>query len=405
MKKFLILFALVFFSYITSAAVVQEFTFHDQGYQDFYISGVNVHKCTNFDFIYSGDINAEMFQIISLNANLAPVPKSNAKINVLFNTQKIAELTYADFQNGVVRIPVPQGLLKENNSVTVCGQTSYTVNAITVFADSKFGVYTGAYFPQEKGFKMDLDTYAPYVGVPFKITSVARNFGTEDATVSLSYRKAELERAAPEVSVLDGITSKSGTVPKCSERDALGNCAKPGELSISYFIVAHKAVPFTLLPSVMAFTNVFGEEERMLTNRPDLGAVEPPHKISVKVALDNDKLYTGGSIPLKITVQNISKENVSSVAITPLTGLEVTGEKSKSIGTLEPNASQDVVFSVKGLSAGNYELGCAAEYESRLLECETTTVTLQKGIGIEIIGSAILALISLGVFAYFYLKK
>ncbi len=405
MKKTLLILSLILFSCITAASIVQEFSFKNQGYQDFYIKDMNVEQCKSFDFIYTGEVNGKTFQIISLKSGITQIPKSTAKITVFFNGAQVAELVQNDFSDGLARITLPEAVMKENNTIKICGETSENANTIKIFADSKFGVYSGAYFPQGRGYEMQLETYAPYVGVPFKITAVARNFGTEDAQVSLSYRKAELERAAPEVSVLDGETSKNGIVPKCSKWDSRGNCSAPGEFSISYFIVAHKAVPFTLLPSVMRFTNVFGEGQSMLTNRPDLGAVEPPHKISVKVALDNDKLYTGESIPLKITVQNTSKENVQGIVVIPKTGLEVAGESAKTLGALSPTQSEDAIFRVKGLAAGNYVLGCTAEYGSRTLECETTTVTLQKGIGIEVISSIVLALISLAVFAYFYFKK
>src|SRR3989344_912613 len=396
MKKLLIVISLILLSYIAVAGVVQEFNFRPQGYSDLYISDFNGEKCANFEFLSPGQIDGRVYPILSLKAQVSPAPKNSSKIAVTFNRTKLGEIGYADFKEGVARIQVPQGLMDNTNTVKVCGTVMGSTNTIRVLADSVFGIYSGAYFPQGKGFKMDLETYLPFVGAPFEITATARNYGTEDINVFLSYRKAELERAAPEVSVLEGETSKTGAVQKCKKWDSENNCTQPGEFGISYFIVAHKAVPFTLLPSVMKFTNVFGEEETVLTNRPDLGAIEPPHKISAKVALDNDKLYTGSNIPIKITVQNISKQRVGNIVVGPKTGLEITGETTKTIPSLEPNQEQDVIFTAKALTAGNYELGCSALYESRELDCETTTVTLQKGLGVELLSSIALALISLG---------
>ncbi len=405
MRKFFIFFALIALSYITSAATMQEFGFNDLGYKDFHISGPGIEKCADFDFIYRGELNARAFEVLSLRAGFAPDEKSGAKIAVHFNGGKISELGSEDFANGIARVQMPPGKLREKNSVGVCAKTSSIVNDITVYADSKFGVYDGAFFPNGDGYKLELETYEPLAGVPFRVEAVASNYGTEDAYVTLSYRKLELERAAPEVSVLDGETTKSGTAPKCIEWNDGGTCAKPGRFGISYYVVAHKAVPFTLLPSVMRFTNIFGEEQAMLTNRPDLGAVEPPQKLSAKVALSNDKLYTGSEIPLKITVQNISRERVQNISISAKTGLELVGDGTKVAESLEPNQSQDAVFEVRGPAEGAYAVGCSVEYESRVLECETASVTLQKGIGVEIISSVLLALLAAAAFAYFYFRK
>src|SRR3989344_5822448 len=357
MRKFHILLtlsALIALSYITSAATVQEFSFKDKGYSDFHISGADTEKCTNFEFVYQGELNGRNFDVLSLKAFFAPAAKSNAKITVLFNGEKVSELASEQFSLGIARVQMPLGKLAQNNTVRVCATTSSAVKDITVFADSQFGIYSGAFFPNRDGYRMELETYEPQVGVPFRVDAVARNYGTEDAYVTLSYRKTELERAAPEVSVLGGETSKSGTAPKCEEWDLNGTCAKPGTFSISYHVVAHKAVPFTLLPSVMMFTNIFGEDQTVLTNRPDLGAVEAPQKLSAKVALSNDTLYSGNDIPLKITVQNISKGRVQNISVAAKTGLEMIGEGTKTVDSLEPSQSQDVVFGVRGPDEGAY---------------------------------------------------
>src|SRR3989344_2994684 len=215
MKKLLVILTIVFLGYITTASIIQESPFSSRGYTDLYINEAGAEKCKTYGF--HADADGRNFGIISLHAGLAPVPRSSSKITVLFNTEKLAELGYTDMPGGLARIPVPRGLMAQSNELLVCGRTSSSGAPITVYADSEFGVYSGAYFPEGEGFRMDLETYAPIVGVPFEITATARNYGTEDINVSLSYRKAELERAAPEVSVLEGETSKTGAVQKCAQ--------------------------------------------------------------------------------------------------------------------------------------------------------------------------------------------
>lgn len=405
MKKGLVILCLLALSYITYAGTVQEINFGQNGFKDFYINGSSVYDCTTFSFPFAPDANGEVFHMLSLKADLPSQQKSSATVAVFFNgDEKLAELRSKDFGNGFARIEIQKEKLRSSNSVKICARTSSLPGTVKISSESYFGSYTGTHFPQEKGVRLELETYTPYVGIPFSIDAVAKNFGTEDAQVMLTYRKQELEENTPEISVLKGETSKQGIAPKC-ERWENSQCTKPGEYRISYSIVANKAVPFTLLPAVLTFTNVFGEEQGMLSNRPNLGALDPPHKISVTSALGNDKAFAGENIKLAIRVQNISKQRVSRISVRAQSGLETSDENPKIIDSLGIGQSVDLTFNAKASKAGTYSLGCIAEHEGRTLECDTANVTVQEGIEAKVIASVLLALVSAGVFAYFYFKK
>jgi len=404
MKRGFILIFLLLCSYITAGAVIAELEFKSQGYKDLYINDSDFFSCTSFDFL-SPDMNGETFAVLSLRAGFGSQPKEASLLKVYFNNALLDELNFRDFPNWVSRIEVPAETISGSNEVKVCGKAAVASGTIKVGADSAFGIYSGAHFPEKDGFTLDLETYAPYVGIPFTARAVARNYGTQDAPVLLTYRKQELEENTPEISVLKGETSKQGIVPKCRERNEGNVCTKPGEYAIEYEIVANKAVPFTVLPAMMTFTNIFGEQEQRLTQRPNLGALEPPHKISVQMAFEKDKLFTGQKVPLKVRVQNISEQQVEGIRILPISGMEISGEAEKTIASLSPGQSSEVSFSALAQGSGNYVVGCKAEYESRALECDTTSITIQSGLDIKLVASILLALISVAVFAYFYQKK
>src|SRR3989344_7842571 len=142
--------SLIFLSYITPAPAAEEFSFKGLGYSDFYINDFNSTNCTAYEFLYAGDLNAGLFPVLSLKADFSPSPGKPAKITVFFNDENaVAELKYGDFTNGFARVDIPREKVRESNRLMVCGTTSFTVNQITISADSFFGVYSKAFFPLE----------------------------------------------------------------------------------------------------------------------------------------------------------------------------------------------------------------------------------------------------------------
>ncbi|MEK6957835.1 MAG: hypothetical protein AABW99_02560 [archaeon] len=408
MKHILLALTLILTSYITLGATISEFTFAQQGYKDFYINGFDSYGCSEYNFLNTVDLNGEVFPIISLKAYFAPNPGREAEVKAFLNgdVDAIAELKFSDFMDGTARIWVPREKIVHENSLSVCGKTSFTVNSIKIGADSSYGVYYAPYFPAKDGFVLNLETYAPIVGKPFRVTAVAKNYGSEDASVKLDYRRSELEESLKELSVLDGTTSEEGVVPKCIERGANADCTKPGELGISYMVVANKAVPMTLLPAIITYTNIFGEQEKRLTNRPDFGAYDPPQLISAKISLDRDRAIVGEPTSLNVIVKNQSEEAVENAKITLSSNLEIIGEEMLETGALQKGEEKRLSFSVRGVEVGNYGINCLAQYNGREFSCETAQMTLERGgIGMEIISATVLLVIALGAFAYYYFKK
>jgi len=407
MRTKILLLTLLLFGYITSASPFVEFSFEEQGYSDFYINGSGTYDCTRYDFVYSQDLNAGLFPIFSLQAEFSPNLESDASIIVFFNSdESMVELKSTDFSNKVARIRIPREKITENNNLRVCGSTSFSVNSIKISPESTFGVYSAPFFPEETGFMLELETYQPIVGIPFKIDAVAKNYGSKDAEVSLSYRRDELEESLQEITILAGDTSNKGVAPKCQERNEAEECVVPGEYRISYNAVANKAVPMTLLPAQLSFTNIFGEEEKLQSDRPSIEAVQQEHRLSAQIFTDKDNPKIGEAIPLKIKIKNTSTARVNNISIMLESGLEVIGKESEMLPFLDAGQSTELTFNAKGINKGEYALGCTVAYEDKILECAQTTVLLEsEELSTEILIGIGFALIALAVFAYYYFKK
>lgn len=404
-NKFFLAIALIFLSYITSAQALEEVSFKQSGYDDFYINDFSSSSCTTYDISFAHDVNALVTGILSLKADFKPTPGDFESVSVFLNNDKIGEeLNPGDFKAGLARVVLPGQFLQKTNSLKVCGKTSGTVNKLVVFADSEVGLYDTFYFPREDGLTLDLETYSPFVGRTFNIDAVARNYGTKDADVSLSYRKQDLEEALAEINILKGETSKSGTVPKCLERDKALKCTKPGILKISYEAVANKAVPMSVLPAIMTFTNVFGEKESTLSNRPQIGALEPPKDIQAEVFIEKDRLIVNRETGVVVRLKNISEHEVNGVAVALSGSLPQTD--GVVVSSIKPNETREVAFKTKPVQTGNHEIGCAAKYNLVQSDCPAISVNVeQAGISAEIVFPILFAIIAIGVFAYFYSRK
>ena len=404
--KGLTLIILIFFVYITYAVPIEEFSFSEQGYPDFYINEADSFDCTRYDFVYENDLNSGLFPIISLKVDFSPQSTGEATITVYFNSNDpIAELKSTDFSNKTARISIPINEIRENNNLKVCGKTSFSINSIKISSDSTFGVYSAPFFPEENGFELELETYRPIVGIPFNVDAIVRNYGSEDVSVNLTYRKEALEENTPEVTVLSGETTNSGLVPKCVERNEEGECTVPGVYKISYVMVANRAVPMTLLPAQMSYTNIFGEEVKLQTNRPSIEAFNAAHQLTSQIFLDKDNPFTGETIPVRVSIRNIGTTKVVQTVITLKTGLEIIGKGFRVIDSLEAGQTSEAIFNVKGITEGNYSLGCNITYNNKTLECTKTSVSLEtSGIGNEVLIGIAFILLALAVFAYYHFK-
>lgn len=404
MRKYLSLFFLLAASYMAFAGTITEQSFNSAGYKDFYINDANGFSCTTF-VVNTPDLNGEVFPVFSLRAKFLPKSVGNPIIKVYLNdsSEPLGEYFPHNFSNGTVRIVLPREQLRASNNLKVCGKPA-PENSIWINADSTFGLYHMPYFPPIKGLELGLETYHPKVGVPFELIATARNHGSEDAFVSLSYRRIDLREALPEASVLDGETSKTGVVRRCQKKGQNAECIVPGELEISYKAVANKPVPMTLLPAVMLYTNVFGEEEIVVSNRPNIGAVDT-NRVVTQILLENDKGFSGQKMPIRVLVKNTGVE-ARNVVVILKTGLEVLGPDSQTVNTLREGETIELQFEGRARQAGTYNIGCAFKYEDREAECASTNLLVEtQPITLQLVAAIALTLLGIAVFIYFYYIK
>ena len=406
MKYKILLITLLMFGYITNAGAITEFTFEEQGYDDFYINGVDSFDCTKFNFFYNEDYNSALFPFLSINAEFFPTEGKNTQIIVYFNDDNSeADLTASDFSNNFARIALSREKLKKNNEIRICGKTSFSVNKIKISSKSYFGVYFAPLF-KENSFILELDSYHPTKDIPFSINAVAKNYGSKETKVNIEYRRPELEEKTPEISILTGETQKEGVIPPCQKRDLDLDCVIPGEYQISYLAVANISGPMSLLPAILSYEDVFGETRQVESNRPNIGVLEPEDELSAQIFLDKDNPFTGEEIKTKIRVLNKGKTRINNIDVSLLTGLEVIGEENKEIDFIETGQTKEVAFTAKGLTTGEYSLSCNVQYNGKEIDCSKTKISITtESLSNEILLGIGFVIIALATFLYYYLKK
>jgi len=408
MKKVIFLTAFIMSVFLlgnANAKTIEEFDFKSLGYKDFYINDFNKEGCVNFDFSYSSDLNGYVFPIFTLKADFPKDPKNMAKIMVLVNGVEVKELKYDDFMVGVAHVWLPKNVFGKTNTIKVCGKTSKTQNKIGILADSYFGIYETAYFPDSGGLTLELETYNPYVGRIFKIDSIARNYGSQDVEVELFYRQKDLEEKGAQLSILKGETSKKGVVPKCIARNANSECEKPGTLRITYYAVPQQAIEMSVLPSVMAFKNEFGERQTIFSNTPMIKSIDYPEKITPQIFTKSDKVFAFEPIKLVIKLKNNSAQTIQNISLELKGDLEGQSGPIK-IASIQPDETKEVEIVAKPVDAGNYQINCIAKYEDENSECKPSLIRIEKkGFSLNEILPLLLALASVVAFIYFYTKK
>ncbi|MEM4326557.1 MAG: hypothetical protein QXZ13_00080 [Candidatus Diapherotrites archaeon] len=396
------LVVLVFLAPIILATPIEVKSLEELGYKDFYVNEFNTYYCKEYSLSFQNDVNAFVFPIMQISSEIQGYPNGTEELRIYLNNNLVEELDFFEPVNNKL-VYFPKEMWEKNNTLKVCIKTSFNINKIGFLAKTRIGLFESYYFPKEDGFKLELETYEPILGKQFKISAVAKNYGSKDLDVSIYYRKSELEKVLKELSILKGETAKKGVVPKCEKRNENNECIKPGVLKLSYDAVANKAIQMSILPAVMEFTDVFGNKQILLSNRPEVYVKEPQKDIMAEIVMKKDKIPKNQVFEVSVLLKNISEKEINDIKVdldTP------QGKISQNVARISKNEIMEVKYNIKIEEAGNYDLGCEVFYNENKIECKKTNLIItNEFVNVETIMGILLGLIGLGVLAYFYFKK
>ncbi len=413
MKRLLLALFLMLSLNSVLGMVINESSLAELGYENFEIMGANIEKCTEMNFVLSFDLNEGVYPVFSLHSSFGPGLGKEAKINIYLNDDEneVADIALENLGNGWARIDLPRKKLKEVNVLKICGKTSSSITNITILNDSAIGNYSKPDFLLLGAFTKTISKEKPKVGEEFDIIVSLRNFGSEGANVSIKYREPELENEMPQIKIIRGETYLTSVIPKCRQRDVETKCIEPGIVSFKYTVKVADAMQMTLLPAILTYTNIFGEETAAESNRLTITVVQPEIKLKAYLLVGKDLLLSGEKTWLKLIVKNEGVDPLYNIVagLDADEALTVEGKTLMEIGMILPNKTLEFDFNITATAAGSYAVGCNLTYlDYNVIETDCNRIIVEfkeKEIGPVIMGAGVLLFIGIIVYVYFSLKK
>lgn len=392
------------------AETINETVLANAGFEDFVVEGQNTEKCREIQFISTAPSNTDAFAVFSANVEFLPVASTESSISVYFNGLKLSELKADKFKASFARVELPKSKTLETNKIKVCLKTSYSTTKIVLKKESTVGDYLKPDFSEKDSFKLAIEPYSPKLFEEFKVTATLKNSGSEDAVVTLKYRKDHLENETPETSLVKGKTIIEGMkVEKCKQRAQDGKCLLPGTASFEYYLRPKISGTITLLPAVAEFENIFGEQVVLESNRPDITITEPEVKIRSFISVPKKEYVAGEKATLLLIMSNDSYTPALSVTgkIEPSSNLGAA-EQVFLLDSIEGKETVEKEFTLTSAQPGVYEVDCSVIVgDGSALPCEKATIEFKEpGLSPQIAGGIVLLLIGAAVYGYiFYIRK
>jgi len=395
-KTLLVLFLFFVLLGAAEAKTLEEQTFKKMGYSGVIAQGANEEKCAEFAFYKNMELNKEgHFTVLSVHAVFSPISEGKAKVTVYLNGEQVKELTTGEFRNKWARIVLEREKLKETNQLTICAKASESITKVEVLDDSIIGTYLMPYFP-EGTLTKKVSNDKPLVGEEVTITVTLRNEGSEAVEVKINRKKPNIEREDIEIIRAETQTEITGTVEAGKE------------IKLVYTAEIKLSETRVLEAAIATYTNIFGEKETIYSNYPEVIVLEPEKAIEPTIFMEKPLNTVGKEAEIIISAKNNSqntKYNIS-LKLTAPEGVNIKGNTSQLIDSLEPKETRYFTVKASAEKAGVYELGCTAAYDANVLEeCEKTPLEFEETAPNTILPIGIvLMLIGLGFYAYIYLR-
>ncbi len=393
MKKLLFLILLIFFAQTAMATEVIESSFIERGYSNFTVSGTNIEKCTQIEFVKPKHLEG-YYPIISLGLTYGPTQKSDLNITLFLNGNFFDKFKTNDFycqKECWKRIFIDQNSLEEKNVIQVCLALGESTTKATLLGTSKIGTYKTPLF-SKKFFKSGVLNNKPIVGQDINAFIQLTNIGSLPAQIKMRNVREIVEEKKTLIDIqLIGENVFEGMI-------------KPKEMkTINYKLRIKKPLPVTLPPGALYYENIFGEPEELFSNWVDINAREPEKPLEPIVLLGDVK--PDGEFDFKIIVKNNTKNTLYNA--------QMNLELDKSLEVFENNktikeidSGEIIEYEFKGKTpVGEYYLGCEIKYLDYNLtdtECANVKVVLKNEPNYSLIVTIVFLIIA-GL-VYFYIN-
>ncbi|MFA5357986.1 MAG: hypothetical protein WC308_03620 [archaeon] len=386
-KAYLRVFALVLVLFLTCApAFAFEKTLSELGVSDMNVESARTKNCETINFSVPQEtlVGAEL-PIFSIKADYYPTLGGDSRATIKLNDSQEIVIFPVDFTCGDsgcwARVSIPKNEINNQNTGELCVSSGKGTTYFSISSDSKIGFYDTPEFLLKKESPGII-----ILGQQAKLVITAQNVGSKDANVFVQFISpiTREEVNITSFDVVEGESSAHTTIKAGETRDFV------------FYIKPTIASGYNLPAAVLFFENVFGEEQKIVSNHPQLEVIEPTD-IKVNILASKPE---GKNFPFIVTIRNT--RTTSFEGVLKISNAEhVQGAISSII--IPPSTDKDFSFVAENLSPGNYSLFATVEDENNSYVSNAVSFTISNGgLSIEIWFAIIGVLVSLGLLFYIY---
>ena len=323
--------------------------------------------------------------ILSLDVNFSDYAGDSSYVTVSINGGTEQVLWPEDFkckETCWARIFIPTFHSSETK-VNLCAVLGGASKKIEISSSSLIGTYNSP--------ALSIKNSAPaivYLGDRAKMTMTVENTGSKEANIFVQF-------VHPDTRAKISITSFD-IVEGASDASTL---IYPGEVKqFVYYIKPSVISSYNLPAAALFFTNVFDENEVMISNHPQMSVVKP-NKVEVSLVTLNEQSPYEFKAIIK---NNLQTEFVGSIILAPQTALQNPVQEVR----VQPNSEKEIVFNAKDIDSGSYAFVATVRDTNNIFTSNTINLEVKKtGIPFEIIFAIIGILIGVAIFAGIYFVK
>ena len=410
---------LVFFAglVLLTAALVRaealwETSLSTEGFDALRVTDTEAEKCSSVsvnvpaDQLAAPDVDVFFFEALRLPDVLANEQK-DAYASVEINETDLGKLQTSLFscvESTCWRsVHVPATALNPGaNTLRVCAKASEKVPFVEISPASRFGIYRLADFSDESSFSIEASANNPVIGQTVDITYHVTNNGHAQGEFSI-------ERAVNTAVALDKPYYRVVQGQSFVQNAKLG----PGQSQEFVHSIKVKALgDLTLPPAIIHWTQTLADGTILhlsrTSNQPTISIREPDRKLEGFAIHSEQTLATQKPVTIELQMKNTGHDPLYNLLVNfkGQEGLEIKNVSSNAIEELLPGQTAKISLVVLAANPGTLTLDCDAAFldlGTSQNACPGTSLTFKdEGFSPLVIGSAILVVLSIGIYAYFY---
>lgn len=324
-------FTLIFlFLFLANFVIAYQAPLEDFGFKGIILEGESKKECVplSIDIV---ELNETGNGILSLNAKFEGAKANSSFVSVKINEMKEIVIWPENFSdNGYARVFVP-ALAKQKTDLEICLISGGNSERTELLTSSYIGLYDTPV--------LEIKTTAPksiILGEKAHMKIFLKNTGSMDTNYFVQFVSKDLRTLLniTNFDIIDGSSSASGVI-------------KAGEVQeFNFSIIPGKISGYNLPSSIVKFTNIFGEEQIIASEHPQLSVLDPK-----QIKLNLTSFEMDDKLKLVILVENNWDEPFEGELIINPKDLIVSSTQEIQLG---PKATKEIVLLTNKLLPGKY---------------------------------------------------